>query len=199
MTIVGDEQARVKDEFRLLAVVAALAVALPATAATTLRVIGSARSSGDFAVAAADGKKKNAKAVYVRGLRTRPVRPGHKTRPAPRTFEFAVYRRFGAATVTVNRAVVVFALVSPAEQRTVVRPIRKRLPDFGAHTAETGPSTASVALTLNDTRANFPAARAVLGTAPVIVGGVRSKSRPETTSVPLQVSVPCHAGPPPER
>jgi hypothetical protein len=52
----------------LLAVVAALAVALPATAATTsLRVIGSARSSGDFAVAAANGSRKNAKAVYVRG------------------------------------------------------------------------------------------------------------------------------------
>jgi hypothetical protein len=41
---------------------------LPATAATTsLRVIGSARSSGDFAVAAANGSKKNAKGVFVRG------------------------------------------------------------------------------------------------------------------------------------
>ena len=46
----------------------ARAVALPATAATTsLHVIGSARSSGDFAVAAANGSGKNAKAVYVRG------------------------------------------------------------------------------------------------------------------------------------
>ena len=52
----------------LLAVVAALVVALPATAATaSLGMIGSARSSGDFAVAAANGSKKNAKEVYVRG------------------------------------------------------------------------------------------------------------------------------------
>ena len=52
----------------LLAVVAALVVALPAGAATTSpRVIGSARSFGDFAVVAANGNSKNAKAVYLRG------------------------------------------------------------------------------------------------------------------------------------
>ncbi len=52
----------------LLAFVAALAVVLPATAATTsLGVLGSARSSGDFAVAVAYGHKNNAKEVYVRG------------------------------------------------------------------------------------------------------------------------------------
>lgn len=57
-----------KHALLLLVVVVALAVALPATAATTsLHVIGSARSAGDFAVAAASGSGKNAKAVYVRG------------------------------------------------------------------------------------------------------------------------------------
>ena len=58
----------IKHAVPLLAVVAALAVALPATAATTsMGVIGSARSSGDFAVAAANGNRDNAKAVYLRG------------------------------------------------------------------------------------------------------------------------------------
>ena len=52
----------------LLAVIAALAVVLPATAATTsLGVIGSARSSGDFAVTAANGHKSKTTVVYLRG------------------------------------------------------------------------------------------------------------------------------------
>jgi hypothetical protein len=36
-------------------------------AAAPLRVIGSGRSSGDFAVAAASGETKNAQAIYLRG------------------------------------------------------------------------------------------------------------------------------------
>jgi hypothetical protein len=47
-------------------VVVALITAAVATAAP-LRVIGGARSSGDFAVAAANGEKKNAHALYLRG------------------------------------------------------------------------------------------------------------------------------------
>ena len=67
-----------------------------------------------------------------------------------------------------NRAVAAFALVFTAAQRTVVRPIRMRAPDCGfALLPQRWPSTASVAVTLNDTRAYLPVARAVLATAPV--------------------------------
>jgi hypothetical protein len=46
----------------------ALAFTVAATAATTsLVVIGKASSAGDFAVAAASGKKRNTHAVYLRG------------------------------------------------------------------------------------------------------------------------------------
>jgi hypothetical protein len=45
-----------------------LAFAVTATAApTSLVMIGKASSSGDFAVAAASGKKRNTHAVYLRG------------------------------------------------------------------------------------------------------------------------------------
>jgi hypothetical protein len=50
-------------------------------------------------------------------------------------------------TVTVNRAVPVFELLSVASHRTVVLPIGKRLPDFGAHAADTVPSRSSRAVT----------------------------------------------------
>jgi hypothetical protein len=51
-------------------VVVAVAVSIvgTATAATAgLRVVGSSRSSGEFAVTAASGSKSNAHALYVRG------------------------------------------------------------------------------------------------------------------------------------
>src|SRR5215510_11553073 len=47
---------------------AALVLAASATAASSsLRVIGSSRSSGDFAVTAASGSKNGAHALYMRG------------------------------------------------------------------------------------------------------------------------------------
>jgi hypothetical protein len=50
------------------AVLAGIAVSMVAVAnAAGLRVIGSARSSGDFAVAAANGEKKHAHVIYLRG------------------------------------------------------------------------------------------------------------------------------------
>src|SRR6266511_415991 len=91
-----------------------------------------------------------------------------------------------------NDAVRVLALLSVAEQRTSVRPILKRLPDFGLHETGTLPSTASAASSLYVTRMRFipRGARTILSTAPVIVGGVRSNSKLGTTNVPVQVSVP---------
>jgi hypothetical protein len=57
--------------FRTLVIgafIAAVAVSAIASAnAAGLRVIGSARSSGDFAVAAANGEKKHARVIYLRG------------------------------------------------------------------------------------------------------------------------------------
>ena len=50
----------------LLAVACALTAALPAAAAP-LQVIGSARSSGDFAVTATNGHKSKTTVVYLRG------------------------------------------------------------------------------------------------------------------------------------
>jgi hypothetical protein len=51
-----------------LALIALLACVATATAtAGGLRVIGSSKSSGDFAVTAASGSKKNTHAVYLRG------------------------------------------------------------------------------------------------------------------------------------
>jgi hypothetical protein len=50
------------------AVIASAAVSMVASAnAAGLRVIGSARSSGEFAVAAANGSKKHAHVIYLRG------------------------------------------------------------------------------------------------------------------------------------
>ena len=46
-----------------------------------------------------------------------------------------------------KRAVALLPLLSLAVQVTVVRPTRKRLPDFGLQTAGNVPSVASVALT----------------------------------------------------
>jgi len=49
-------------------VIAGVALSTVAAAnAAGLRVIGSARSSGDFAVAAANGSKKHAHVIYLRG------------------------------------------------------------------------------------------------------------------------------------
>ena len=50
-------------------------------------------------------------------------------------------------TVTVKLDVAVFALESLAVHVTFVRPIRKRLPDFGVHVAGTAPSRSSCAVT----------------------------------------------------
>jgi hypothetical protein len=50
--------------------------------------------------------------------------------------------------VTLNEAVPVLALLSVAEQVTRVRPSGNRLPDLGAQVAGTGPSTASMAVTV---------------------------------------------------
>ena len=50
------------------AVIAGVAVSMAAAAnAAGLRVIGSARSSGEFAVAAANGSKNHAHVIYLRG------------------------------------------------------------------------------------------------------------------------------------
>jgi len=49
-----------------LAVIASLTVVASAVA-SPLRVIGSSRSAGDFAVTAATGSKNNARALYIRG------------------------------------------------------------------------------------------------------------------------------------
>lgn len=48
----------------------------------------------------------------------------------------------------VNHADVLFPLESVAVQVTGVRPIGKRLPDFGVHDTGTAPPTSSGALTL---------------------------------------------------
>jgi hypothetical protein len=49
-------------------IVLAAAFAITATAvASPLRVVGGSHSSGDFAVTAANGSKKNAHALYIRG------------------------------------------------------------------------------------------------------------------------------------
>jgi hypothetical protein len=51
-----------------LALIALLASILTATAAAgSLRVIGSGRASGQFAVTSASGSKRNTQAVYLRG------------------------------------------------------------------------------------------------------------------------------------
>jgi hypothetical protein len=65
--------------------------------------------------------------------------------------------------VIVNRAIVRFALESIAEHRTVLRPIRNRLPDFGVQATAADLSTWSVAVTLNLTRTlrAFSGARAL--------------------------------------
>jgi hypothetical protein len=60
----------------------------------------------------------------------------------------ARYARYLGRTVIANWAVWVFALVSFAEHRTMVRrPTRKKLPDFGLQATGSAPSTSSRALT----------------------------------------------------
>jgi hypothetical protein len=51
----------------LLAVLGGALVMTAAANAATLRVIGSGQSAGDFAVTSADGSKRNAHAIYLRG------------------------------------------------------------------------------------------------------------------------------------
>jgi hypothetical protein len=51
----------------VVALVVVALVTAAAAVASPIRVIGQARSSGDFAVAAASGEKKNAHALYLRG------------------------------------------------------------------------------------------------------------------------------------
>ena len=51
----------------LAGLVTAVATATATAAGGGLRVIGSARSSGDFAVTAASGSKKHAKSLWLRG------------------------------------------------------------------------------------------------------------------------------------
>ena len=82
--------------------------------------------------------------------------------------------------------------VSVAEQVTRVRPIGKRPPERGVQDTGTALSMSSRAVTAYLTRARSAprAARMVLLTAPLSVGGVTSKSSPGTASVPVHVSVP---------
>ena len=51
----------------LLAVLGATLVMTAGANAASLRVIGSGQSAGDFAVTTADGSKRNAHAIYLRG------------------------------------------------------------------------------------------------------------------------------------
>jgi hypothetical protein len=101
-------------------------------------------------------------------------------------------------TLTVNVRVAVLALLSVAEQRTVVRPSLKIDPGLGMHVAGTAPSTASTAVTVNGTRTlcERRGARTVLATAPRSTGGVTSKSSPGTLSVPCHLSLPRYVGGP---
>jgi hypothetical protein len=87
-------------------------------------------------------------------------RPGDTPGPAFRNVNraadeprAAVYRC--RRTMIVKLVVARLALVSVAEQRTRVRPIRNRLPERGRHVTGTGSSTSSVAVTLNFTRTLF--------------------------------------------
>src|SRR5574337_302530 len=95
-------------------------------------------------------------------------------------------------TVIVNEARALFALVSVALQVTRVRPSRNLVPDFESHVTGRAPSRSSLAVTRNTTRAFLAAffAAIFLLTAPEMTGGVRSNSRPGTSSVPVHVSVP---------
>lgn len=96
---------------------------------------------------------------------------------------------FVGLTVTANDAFAVFALVSVDEQVTRVLPILKRLPDLGEHATGNVPSRSSCAVTRKATRADFAPFLVLtsLLTAPVRVGRMRSKSRPDTLSVPVHV------------
>jgi hypothetical protein len=66
----------------------------------------------------------------------------------PPTHAGAVSFYLAALTVTLNDAFPPLALESVAEQYTIERPIRNRLPEGGVHVARTPPSTASFAVTL---------------------------------------------------
>ena len=83
----------------------------------------------------------------------------------------------------------VFPLESVAEQKTTVRPIRKRLPERGLHLTATCASTSSRAETAYTTRTlRAPrAARTIFADGAVMVGGVR----------PRGLSVPHHRTPHP--
>jgi hypothetical protein len=79
-------------------------------------------------------------------------------------------------TAIVKRAVALLALESVAVHVTRVRPIANSLPERGLQLTGTGPSTASLALTVKRTRTRVAARGAVvvLDVAPEITGGVRS-------------------------
>jgi hypothetical protein len=78
-------------------------------------------------------------------------------------------------TVTVKLACAVLALVSLAEQLTVVAPGRNKLPEPGMQATDTGPSTSSVAVTSNRIRApRFACARTATFRIPFSLGGVVS-------------------------
>ena len=90
-----------------------------------------------------------------------------------------------------NLAVAVLPFESPTEQATFVRPILKKLPERGVQATGAEPSTASCAVTLKLTRRRVTrlATRTVFETAPLITGGVVSKVRLGTASVPARLSV----------
>src|SRR5436305_1064261 len=84
-------------------------------------------------------------------------------------------------TVILNLARLRLALRSLTEQRTVVRrPTRKRLPEPGRQVGRRVPSMASSAVTLYLTRMRLATAGACTTRlcAPLIVGGVRSTTKP---------------------
>ena len=92
-----------------------------------------------------------------------------------------------------NLAWLTLALWSVTEQPTVVRrPTRRRLPEGGRQVGRSAPSTASSAVTLYLTRMRLAAAGACTtrSCAPLIVGGVRSTTKPGAVIVPFQLSVP---------
>jgi hypothetical protein len=99
----------------VVAVIAGVAVSTVAAAnAAGLRVIGSARSSGDFAVAAANGSKNHARVIYLRGYGrdlsgmgvvacSRASRRSARSRPTSRTCARAVSTDCGCRSVATAR------------------------------------------------------------------------------------------------
>jgi hypothetical protein len=100
------------------------------------------RSSGR-----AGRKQSDHGAEHDPGKRQLPATPPDERPPVLDQQGSTLHAYPGRLTVTVNRAVPEFALLSVASQRTVVLPIGKRLPDFGAHAAGTVPSPSSRAVT----------------------------------------------------